>query len=278
MVLPKYSFLISVYKKDDPKFLEQSLLSMINQTHPPFEIILVIDGEIVDELRNVIDYYSKKHENLFIVRKISSNRGLAHALNFGANLVNTDYIARMDSDDISAEKRIEIQLKRMIENPLIALIGSNILEFEDKIDYTNGLLRKVPLTYKEIIKFSKTRSPFNHPTVIIKKSVFNITGGFKNINRKEDLEFFLRLLKLGYYCENIDEVLLFYRANKKNYFRRKSWANCSGYIKVMYNFYKVKYLTLFDFLKVVLSQILIFIMPVYFTVFIYNNFLRKKIK
>ena len=276
MNLPNYSFLVSVYSKEIPLYFKQSIQSMLDQTFFPSEIIIVKDGPLTSELNQILDTYCSKFPGIFNVINLEKNYGLGYALNIGIQYVKNDYIARMDSDDISLPNRIETQLTRMVEDEKIVLIGSNVIEFNEKNPKINSI-RKVPSQYKDIIKFSKKRSPFNHPTVIFKKNIIDKIGGYPNLRRKEDLEFFLRILENGYYAENIDSNLLLYRINSENYKRRKTFENCFSYIKVMKKFYFSKYITLFDLIFIIISQIFLFFSPIWLQKLITTNFLRKTI-
>ena len=104
--MEKYSVLMTVYKKDNPVFFSLALDSMIHQSYPPDEIVLVKDGPIVESLQSVID--SHKSEGAPIVEvQLAQNVGLGLALNAGIRTVRNELIARMDSDDYSLPTRCE---------------------------------------------------------------------------------------------------------------------------------------------------------------------------
>ena len=94
-----------------------------------------------------------------------------------------------------------------------------------------------------------------YPTVMYKKSIILGVGGYPEVKRKEDLELFLKIVFDGYYCENLKDVLLFYRSSKSNLKRRKSFINCIEYIQIMYNFLKLNKIGLNDFIYVVLGPV-----------------------
>ena len=86
MEYPNYSVLMSVYKKENPTFLRESMMSIYNQTVPTNDFVLVCDGPLTDELEAVIQDMQKLFlERLFVCRLVS-NRGLGLALNEGLKL------------------------------------------------------------------------------------------------------------------------------------------------------------------------------------------------
>ena len=78
----KFSVLLSLYHKETPHSLKDSLESIINQTLQANEIVLVKDGPLTEELEQVLDLFSKQNKNLKIV-PLSQNQGLGKALNEG---------------------------------------------------------------------------------------------------------------------------------------------------------------------------------------------------
>lgn len=273
--MDKYSFLMSVYYKEKPEYLKQSIESMLAQTVKPDEIIIVEDGALTADLYAVIDKYKKKLPSLFTIIKLKENGGLGHALNIGIKASKNELIARMDSDDISLSNRCEEQLRAFEKNSELAIVGTQIDEFIDdpKIPVSS---RTVPLTNVEIKKFARRRSPFNHPTVMYRKSVLLNLKGYHTSGRKEDLDLFIRMVNRGYYAMNLNKSLLLYRSNADNLKRRKTWRNCSEYIQIMFGFYKKGYCGLNDIVYVTVGQIALFITPTKITKLLNDNLLRKK--
>ena len=122
---------MSVYKNDKPEWFEFAILSVINQTYKPDEIVLIRDGEVPDELNNKINELVKKFPLIKLyVNEV--NLGLGLTLQKGVNLCKNDLIARMDSDDISVNDRFESQIKFLQENPNCDIVGGQIEEFDSK--------------------------------------------------------------------------------------------------------------------------------------------------
>ena len=79
----KISVLIAVYKKDNASHLALALDSIIQQTYPPEEIVIVQDGPVTDEIANLIQDYKAKYPKLFTHVVNQKNLGLGQALAVG---------------------------------------------------------------------------------------------------------------------------------------------------------------------------------------------------
>ena len=174
--MEKYSVLMSVYNKEKPSYLRESIDSMVSQTEKPDEIIIVKDGPLDKELDDVIKEYKDKRPELFVILELPENKGLGNALNKGLEISKNELVARMDTDDISLPDRCKKQLMEFEKNKNLCIVGTQINEF---IDQPTEIIRSrvVPLTYDDILEFSKRRSPFNHPTVMYKKTKVLELGG-----------------------------------------------------------------------------------------------------
>ena len=164
----KYSVLMSVYKNDDPAYFSRAIDSMLNQTVPPDEIVLVKDGPLSCELDETIADYKNKYSDIFSIVSSSENIGLGRALALGLQQCRNELVARMDSDDISDPDRCRSQLLFLSEHPECSVVGSNIAEFNGDIDDVVSY-RNVPENHEQICEFMKKRCPMNHMTVMLKK-------------------------------------------------------------------------------------------------------------
>ena len=268
---------MSIYKKEKPEYFIQSIESMINQTLRPDEIVIVKDGELTKDLENIIEHYIYKYPGLFNIVPLKENVGLGKALDEGLKYCKNELVARMDTDDISLPERCEIQVKEFIKNPKLSIVGTMIDEFYD--DPKNVISsRIVPTSNYEIHKFIKRRSPFNHPTVMFKKSDVIRCGGYGKMKRKQDLDLFSRMLNNGCYALNIDKSLVLFRSNEDNIKRRKSWTYCKSYIYVQYKIWRRGHCNLLDLAYVVIGQLVLFLAPKSLVKLISYKYLRKKYK
>lgn len=273
--MERYSVLMSIYAKEHVDYLKMSIDSILNQTIRPDQVVIVKDGPLTDALEHTIENYKKQYNDIFTIVKLEENGGLAKALNTGLQYCRNELIARMDTDDISLPERCEKQLLAFEKNNDLCMVGTQINEFVDDPKCVVSS-RIVPTTFNEIKRFARRRSPFNHPTVMFKKSKILELGGYNEYGRKEDLDLFIRMVNQNYNSINLSESLLLYRISKDNLKRRKTWKNCSEYIAIMYKFYKKGYLGFNDLVYVIVGQILMYITPVFITKLLNNIFLRKK--
>ncbi len=130
----KYSVLMSVYEKENPNNLKESISSVLNQTAKCDEFVLVEDGPLTIELNDVIEKYKKEYNSLFKIIKLEKNVGLGIALKHGILKCNNELVARFDSDDISVPTRCEKQLKEFQNDPELSIVGSNHIEFIDNVN------------------------------------------------------------------------------------------------------------------------------------------------
>lgn len=265
---------MSVYKKDDPSFLIAAIESMLKQTVLCEQFIIVEDGPLPESLQYVIDGYASKQPELFSVVKLSENMGLGRALDKGLEVCRNDLVARMDADDISLPSRCEKLLDLFAKNPKLGLAGTNIDEFYD--DPQNVVSsRKVPCDYESICKFMRRRSPFNHPSVMFKKSEVVRCGGYGKMKRKQDFDLFARMLNMDCLALNIDESLLLFRSNRDNYKRRRSWEYCKSYIDVALVNYKRGYCSIVDLAYIVVGQLTLHFAPMCVMKKLSDSLLRK---
>ena len=272
----KFSVLMSVYFKENPAYLAESLESIFNQTLLPNEVVLVEDGPLTAELENTINKYAVKYHYLKIV-KLEKNSGLGKALNEGLKHCKYDYVARMDSDDISIFNRFEKQIEYLKLHPNIDVIGSNITEYDVNMKNITGH-RIVPENNDKILKTMKKRNGMNHVTVIYNKKKVIESGNYQNMPYFEDYYLWVRMSKNGNKFYNIQESLVNVRCGTDMVKRRGG----KTYLKNIINFEKalleLKTINIFQYFFNVFTRSLVSLVPASFRLFIYNNFLRKKVR
>ena len=206
-----FSVLLSVYRKENPKYLKQSIDSIFTQTVPPTEIVMVEDGPLTDELYKVLDGYKK--DPRWKAVPLTENVGLGKALNAGLEACSYELVARMDTDDIAKPERFEKQLAAFAADPELSLCGTQAAEFRDTPENVTAH-KKVPLTDEEIRQYARKRNPFNHPTVMYKKSEVLRAGSYQHAMWFEDYYLWARMLAQGSKTRNLPEELLWFRAGE----------------------------------------------------------------
>ncbi len=213
--MEKFSVLMSLYKKEHPEYLRLALDSIINQTVKPDEIVLVEDGPLTDELYKIVEEY-KQYLHIVVNEK---NLGLGLALNIGLRACKNELVARMDTDDISKPDRFEKQLNYFARNPNITILGGQIEEFVESPEKIIGK-RIVPETDTELKKYMKKRCPFNHMTVMFRKTDLIKAGNYQDWYWNEDYYLWIRLALSDYLFANLPDTLVYTRVGLDMYERR----------------------------------------------------------
>lgn len=270
-----FSVLMSVYIKESPEFLEQSLESLlINQTLIPTELVLVKDGPLTDELELVIDKFKNQFPDHLKVIGLAENQGLGKALNIGLAKCNYELVARMDSDDISAEHRFETQIKCFKQNKNLDIVGGNIIEFYDTPS-SPVAERKVPLNMQDIIKMMKRRNPMNHVSVMFKKSAVIKAGGYKHLPYLEDYYLWVRMVESKCLMSNIDDTLVYVRTGEAMYKRRGNKEYIRGWYTLQKRMKKMGNVNSINVAFNMASIVGFIYMPAGFKEFAYKRLLRK---
>lgn len=269
-----YSVLMSVYEKENAGYLRMAIESIVNQTITPDEIVMIEDGPLTEELYAVLDVYSDKFS--FFHRYVNeTNLGLGMSLNKGVTLCKNELIARMDTDDISCLDRCEKQLAFLKENSDIDVVGGQITEFIDSVDNTVGK-RSVPCTHSEICNFMKRRDPFNHPTVMFRKSAVLNAGNYLDMHFNEDYYLWIRMLLSGAKFTNLGETLLYMRVSQDLYARRGGLSYYKAQKQVFKFMRKQKVISSFDYFKAKSVRFIVqVLMPNKMRKWAYKKFLRS---
>lgn len=270
---PPFSVLIAVYEKETPLFLEEALKSVIDQKLPPDEIVLVKDGPLTIELDSIIEKFRVAHPYFINIVELKQNSGLGIALARGLLMCKHDWVARMDSDDISMEERFTKQLDFIKNHPEYDVVGSNIFEFGDNLNYANTI-RKVPEMDEQIKSMAKFRNPINHMTIMFRKKSVLMAGNYQDKRYFEDYDLWVRMIQQGYRFFNIQESLLKVRTG--NYMIQKRHG--LAYARLEFNFfsglYKSGFLSFQNFLLISILRIPLRLMPKNILSLVYSKFLR----
>ena len=222
----KFSVLMSVYKNDKYEYLITAIDSILNQTLEPNQFVIMVDGPVSDDIKELLINYSKSNPIIELHFR-NENLGLGLTLKEGLNYCKYEYVARMDADDYSLPCRFEKEIKYLNEHKDISIVGSVIKEFNTDISDAN-LIRIVPENHDDIFKFAKKRNPFNHPSVVFRKNDVLAVGSYKDVRYLQDYYLWIDMLLGGFKGYNIQESLVYMRADN-NLFKRRSGRK---YIKI----------------------------------------------
>lgn len=188
------------------KYLADAVTSTLNQTYTNLEIILIDDGS-TDASLKIAQEFEKKYTRVSVISD-GENIGLPKRLNQLSKLAKGAYYARMDADDIMFPNRIARQVKYLLENPNVDLLGTGIIAIDNNNNII-GLRKGGPLkqvTFKAAIKGSWAA----HPSITGKVEWFKNNNYDETLRRSQDFELWIRTVEKSNFVR-IEDPLLFYR-------------------------------------------------------------------
>ena len=263
----EYSVLMSVYAKEDPEYLTSSIRSILDQTVPTDDFVIVCDGPLTNELESVLRDF-KGSINLV---RLSENQGLGKALEAGLASCRHDLVARMDSDDIAYPDRMEKQLRAFCEDPELSLMSGTVTEFVNTVSAVTGK-REVPLSDADIRSFSRKRNPMNHPAVMFRKSAVKEAGGYsEDYPLFEDYYLWIRMLRNGAVAGNTSDPLVYMRVDDKTYQRRGGWKYASDMLRFHKYLKDSGWTSALDYITGAVPHAVICVLPNFIRGFIYSR-------
>jgi glycosyltransferase involved in cell wall biosynthesis len=211
------------------KYLGPAIRSILNQTFADFELLVLLDPS-TDRSEDIARSFG---DHRIIVVKNDSRLGLVGSLNYGINLAQGKFVARMDSDDDSLPNRFDIQVRFLEKNPGVGIVGAWALAtshlkqwklFKMKLKLAKifrfatpmyNLAMQEPPTDPDLIKcLCFFVNPFIHPSIMMRKEVldnfhFGYDPQFLHI---EDYELWTRMLDVTTGV-NLGRTLLIYRVH-----------------------------------------------------------------
>lgn len=199
---------------NEGKYISAAIKSILNQTYPYFEFIVINDGS-TDNTEAVI----KSFKDDRIVYKKIDKVSFSQALNIGLSLSKYNFIARMDADDISVPERFENQMKYLSENPDVQVISSGYGLFrENKVSH----IYQLPVNDAEIKEQLNYSSAVCHAGSIYSKChILNFGGYNEKLDMLEDIDLWLRIRKDTKF-HNLDEILYLIRIKENSMTSKES--------------------------------------------------------
>ena len=213
---PRVTVCMPVYNRVE--HLRETIDSILGQTFTDFELLIIDDGS-TEDLSEILGQYDDFRMSVF---RNEANMGIARARNRGLKLAKGEYIAWMDSDDISLPHRLESQVAFMDSHPEIDLCGTWLETFGDKKS-----IWKLPVEHGDIFAGMLFECMLYQSTVIMrKKNIFRLNGFYDDkFLTASDYEYWVRLGLAGAKFSNIGEVCFKYRLHDKQISRIKKAEN-----------------------------------------------------
>ena len=222
-------------------YLREAVMSIIGQSYNNIEFVIVDDSS---DDRDVIDYLEKlaRDDNRVKLIHNRENYGLTRALNIGLKQCHGKYIARMDSDDISLENRLEIQYDYMEENMDVALVGSNITVFGDDIEgtYETRIDDVIDDQDRYKIRSLMQHSGPPHPTFMFRAEFLscNSIEYREDILKAQDYGIMCDILLMGGIIKKIKAPLLKYRIHSGQITNTSEIEQKAYQCRVSYDYFK----------------------------------------
>jgi glycosyltransferase involved in cell wall biosynthesis len=274
----KVSVLMSLYIKEKPEYFRASMDSILAQTYPADEIVLIEDGPLTEDLYRAVAEYEElcrnndRYPDLHI-HAFAENRQLGRALAKGVELCRNELIARMDTDDIAMPERLEKQVGYMDAHAEVSVSGGAIREFNDA--GTTDRVKQMPKTQEEILSYVKLRNPLNHMTVIYRRSAILEAGNYQHFPYLEDYSLWSRMLSAGYQIRNLDDVLVKARTSMNLVKRRSGWAYYQNFKKLRKLQHELKLTSHFEYAKAMVGTFIVLMQPGWVKELAYKKVLRK---
>ncbi|MDL2302296.1 glycosyltransferase family 2 protein [Lachnospiraceae bacterium OttesenSCG-928-D06] len=214
MIEKKENVLISVVMTifRGTAYLEEAIESILNQTYSTFEFIIVCEYETSKECLEIVDKYAAKDERIVLIKN-EEKLGISASLNRGLKCAKGEYIARMDDDDISSPRRLEIQKMYMDSYPEIGICGirHKVLNAPNwLVDYSAD-----PQQLQTDLLFF---SPLRHPTIMMRKTVIEKFQLYydEELPGAEDYELYIRAAQCTRITNILEDNLFYHRRTNQN--------------------------------------------------------------
>ena len=212
----RVSIIMGIYNCE--KTLPEAIDSILNQTFNDWVLIMCDDGSS-DNTYEVAGNYRQKYPDKIVLIKNDNNLGLNKTLNHCLEHAETEYVARMDGDDLSLPERLEKEVEFLDSHPEYAIVSTPMIYFDDNGDFRTGMGGKEPNPAVMI-----TGTPFCHAPCMVRKEAFDAVGGYSTREdrlRVEDWDLWIRMYEKGFKGYSLAEPLYKMRDDRNAYSRRK---------------------------------------------------------
>lgn len=198
------SCVMSIHNESED-FLFRAISSMLRQTYPISEFVIVIDNpdrrDIISSVKQFILLHNEIEWQLIVNKK---NMGLAASLNRGIRAAKYQYIARMDADDESLPDRLKDSVLLMQEEK-VEFVATRVVQVDEKgeplREQTDFPITRIrfPLSVQGNRSVGQYLCCVKHPTWLFSKSVWEVVGGYREeLFATQDFDFLLRALRAGF--------------------------------------------------------------------------------
>jgi glycosyltransferase involved in cell wall biosynthesis len=210
MTPPTVSVLLPV--RNGGRWLETGLVSLARQTLADIEVVAVDDGSD-DDSGAVLDRWAGRDPRFTVVHQPAA--GLVAALNRGLERCRAPLVARMDADDVSHPRRLELEAALLASRPDLGVASCLVRHFPWRRTARGFRLYEEWLntlrTHDEMARERFVESPLAHPSVMVRREILMESGGWRDLGWAEDYDLWLRLFEAGVRFAKVDRCLFFWR-------------------------------------------------------------------
>jgi len=212
---PRITVLMPVWNGE--AYLRESIESILRQTYAAFEFLIVDDGS-TDSTPQVLADYARRDPRIRVISL--PHRGIVHALNRGLEEAQSEWVARMDCDDIAHPERLSRQWQAVQGLPEAVLCHTQI-EFFGDMRFVTRSARMVTTMGLTLLRLCH-RCPVTHPTVMFRKAAVMAVGAYNPEERHaEDFGLWGRLIEIGDFVA-LEDTLLKLRVHQQSVSKQKA--------------------------------------------------------
>lgn len=217
---PRISVIMGIYNCEYT--LAEALDSLLAQTYQGFKVIMCDDGS-KDNTAEVAQSYVDRYPGKFILIRNERNMGLNYTLNYCLEYADTEYVARMDGDDISLPERFAKEIEFLDKHPNIAIVSTPMIYFDETGEFRVG---GGGGRYPDKNDFIKG-TPFCHAPCMVRIEAYKAVDGYSvdpKLLRVEDYHLWFKMYAKGYRGYILPEPLYKMR-DDRNAIIRRTWRN-----------------------------------------------------
>lgn len=212
----KVSVIMAVY--NGVANMAKSIESIQKQTYTDWEFIICDDCS-TDNTFEMLQQVASEDTRIKIIQN-GKNRKLAYSLNHCLSVASGEYIARMDHDDIALPDRFEQQVKFLDEHSKYDVVGGGVILYDDFGNERAVLNNEYPT-----VRMMKSKIPFFHPTIMMRKSAYDKLGGYTvcpRTTRGQDMDLWFRFFAQELKGYNLQFPILKYHDDINDYTKKNS--------------------------------------------------------
>jgi len=228
--LPSKDSLVTVIMPvfNGDRFIEEAIEGVLNQTHENFRFMIVDDGS-GDRSAELSKRDAARDGRIELNQH--ENRGVAVSMNRVLELARTDWVFRMDSDDIMLPQRLERQIAFIQENPQMkgASFKANYIDTSGRIFGTSANTIRTPKALKDLVDRGEAIGLLGPGAAMDRQTILSV-GGFRGqFLSASDIDLWTRTAENGHLVLVQDEILMKYRIHNKSIVTSDFLANREQY-------------------------------------------------